>query len=411
MDIEDYIELLSNKNPNIEFTIDQRDVKLITSIANQINKNIALTDRQHNLLKKKIIEYREQFELKGYHDLDKELENLRLPLRDIDRSKTVKIAQKEYFDLFGKTQQTFLAIRFPYSNKMIKYIELIKNCEKNSIYDKDTKTHFIDYNEQNIFKIVDKLKDANFIIDKEILDFYNFLKEVNSNKNDYEPGIFNFEIKNVHNSCKKYSVKKFGQPTLENLFLYFDRRNILGLNHFDRSTLDSSLANITMLSKKISLASKKNIQIKPTDYDFNTLCYSLYELKRLPLLIILKDKNELDDLVKVVEATESFISNNYISVLFRLENTTDKNIQFNKTIKDLGLNNPITKNTQIVFLKNTIRLPKPLILSNWKAETTILTQSFRSHKVSSLYYNKSELIIHYDDILSNWNTKNTDRIL
>ena len=76
-------------------------------------------------------------ELSPYNNInilltDNDLNNLRLPLRVIDRSKTISLVEREYIDLFGNVKTTMIAIRFPYSNKMIKYIEFIKLLQKNT---------------------------------------------------------------------------------------------------------------------------------------------------------------------------------------------------------------------------------------------------------------------------------------
>ena len=50
------------------FTIDKADVTILTSIARQLRKGTALTDRQYALVKTKMLEYKIQFE-KLYFDL------------------------------------------------------------------------------------------------------------------------------------------------------------------------------------------------------------------------------------------------------------------------------------------------------------------------------------------------------
>ena len=162
MYIEDYLEILADPASNI--ILDNADVKLIKSLASQTKKNVPFTDRQYNLAKLKIISYKEQLDEVGYKFTDNDLNNLRLPLRVIDRSKTISLVEREYIDLFGNVKTTMIAIRFPYSNKMIKYIEFIKLLQKNKkLYDTKTKTHFIELTENNIYKIVEKFKQANFM--------------------------------------------------------------------------------------------------------------------------------------------------------------------------------------------------------------------------------------------------------
>ena len=65
MTIEDCIEFLAQ---NLD--IRSSDIKLIKSFANQCKKNIALTDRQHELAKQKIIDYKEELNLNGFENVE-----------------------------------------------------------------------------------------------------------------------------------------------------------------------------------------------------------------------------------------------------------------------------------------------------------------------------------------------------
>jgi len=116
MYIEDYIAIL----PTLK--IDKQDEKLIKSISLQIARNIGLTDRQFELIKSKLIIYKDLFPTDKIIDFHTNINRLKIPLRQIDRSKTIKIVTKEILDLFSVEEKLMIAIRFPYTNKMIKYI-------------------------------------------------------------------------------------------------------------------------------------------------------------------------------------------------------------------------------------------------------------------------------------------------
>ena len=215
MTIEDCIEFLSQ---NID--IRSSDIKLITSFANQCKKNIALTDRQHELAKQKILDYKEELISKGFENVEGSLNNLRNSYRIIDRSKTIKLVSKSYADFFETTATTMLAIRFPFSKKMIKHIELIYELQDRRDFDRTTKTHFLDFTEKNVLAIIDALKDSNFDIQPEILDYYNKVKLFVTDEKNYLPGIYDYELKNIHQRSKDFIVNKLGKPCLENLSLY-----------------------------------------------------------------------------------------------------------------------------------------------------------------------------------------------
>lgn len=401
MDIEDYLELLTGAKPtnstsNYQFILNKSDVKLLTSLAKQVQKNIGLTDRQFELTKKKLLEYRDDFEKNGFFDLDKDLENLRIELRTINRSKTVQLVLKDYFDLFSVRNKVMIAIRFPYSNKMIKYITFIKDIQERREYDSKSKTHFVEFTEKNVLKIVDKLQDANFEIQKEIIDYYKEIKEFEKSPQKFQPGVYNFELKNIHKNCIDYLVAYLGKPCLQNLALYYDRRDEFGIGHFDETDLRDSLKEYSSLANKIIERRDKQILIDSSKFTFKDVFSAIKELQRLPLLIILKHGHEAENLLEYYQALADKTDLKNISVMFRLENNTEKNIQFNELVKELKINNKVTSTTEVVILNNE-KIPKPLLQENWKPNTTLLIDSFRQKKQLTIYYNESSLVINYDD--------------
>ena len=408
MYIEDYLEILADPASNI--ILDNADVKLIKSLASQTKKNVPFTDRQYNLAKLKIISYKEQLDEVGYKFTDNDLNNLRLPLRIIDRSKTISLVEREYIDLFGNVKTTMIAIRFPYSNKMIKYIEFIKLLQKNKkLYDTKTKTHFIELTENNIYKIVEKFKQANFEIDKNVELLYNTIKYFIDNEQKYKPGIYNFELKNTHEKLLDYAYSLLGKPTKNNYTLYWDRRNTLGLKYFDSDVLYESLKLFSPTAQKISNSNKKEIFCSKKIFPIEDICTSLLELKRWPILVILKNNNELEYLQKIHSAFSNNILQNEMSVLFRLANANDYQISFNTLVQELKLNNPVNDKTKLVFLNN-IKIPKPLLSEKFNFNTTILLESFRHQKILTTYYNQSDLIIHYDEILTTWKSQQIEQL-
>lgn len=396
MTIEDCIEFLSQ---NID--IRSSDIKLITSFANQCKKNIALTDRQHELAKQKILDYKEELISKGLANIDDSLNNLRNSYRTIDRSKTIKLVSKSYADFFETTTTTMLAVRFPFSKKMIKHIELISELQHRKDFDRATKTHFLDFTEKNVLAIIDALKDSNFDIQLEILDYYNKVKLFVTNEKNYLPGIYDYELKNIHPRSKDFIVNKLGKPCLENLSLYYDQRDSLGLKFFDTNELNLSFQLKSPLAKKIADAETKNVFLDMTTHTFQEIFLALSQLQKFPLLIILKKKDQHTTLQKIFEHLKLYTNPKNIAVLFRLENNSAENILFNQLVKKLNLNNQISTETQVVFLDNA-KIPKPLFNSDWLQSTTLLLESFRQSKLVTHFHNKADLVIHYDLQPSTW---------
>ena len=88
--VEDYIEILVGFHTNsndYKFVIEKSDFNLLTSLGRQTLRMIPYTDRQYELVKQKLLEYNEQFVMNGFDDIQSQFNELRMPLRSIDRSR------------------------------------------------------------------------------------------------------------------------------------------------------------------------------------------------------------------------------------------------------------------------------------------------------------------------------------
>lgn len=416
MTVEDYLEILAGISPlaKHDFVILDQDSKLIHSLSQQTRKKIALTDRQHELIKKKLLQYSDQFTQHGYSNLFLNLNITRQPYRIIDRSKTITLVSQSYYEDFfhTATNTLMMAIRFPFSKKMIKHIELIKSLQGGATgYDSKTKTHFVRFNEYTVFKIIDKLKDCNFEIDKVIINFYEKIKNYQDKYVEYKPGIFNYELKNTSKTVKDFAYSTYGSPTKNNLILYYDRKDLLGLQHFDQNELNCSFNQYDWLTKQIANRNNRHVYIKNTNVILQQILAALHNLQRYPILFVLskhqkynKDINEpcIEQLYNIENAKDKQIDLQS-TVLFRLENTTPENMKWNSYIKDKNLNLPIDKNKTKIAYINSAKLPKPLLRSNWKPNAIVILDSCRLPKNINLYTNQNDLVIYYSDILPYYN--------
>ena len=51
-----------------------------------------------------------------------------------------------------------------------------------------------------------------------------------------------------------------------------------------------------------------------------------------------------------------------------------------------------------------------MLLEKFNFNTTILLESFRHQKILTTYYNQSDLIIHYDEILTTWRSQQIEQL-
>ena len=81
--------------------------------------------------------------------------------------------------------------------------------------------------------------------------------------------------------------------------------------------------------------------------------------------------------------------------MFRKDNKDHTDRSFNTLIKQNKLNNSLAKYTKIVYISNN-KIPKPLLLSDWKPSAVLMYGSKRTNMKLDSYINECDLIIHYD---------------
>lgn len=398
--IEDCLELLTGLKGQAKFQIERSDQNFLNSIGRQTFKGIALTDKQHTVIKEKLLGYRDQFTVLDY-DIDLYLDTLRMPLREIDRSKYIKICDGITIPPYIGTQKgKWIKIRFPFSKSLIIKVEDISRTLKkdNHYHEKGSHEHYFKLCERAVFEIVNKFGSNNFTIDQDVVDLYDQLVVMDNNKEKYVPGVYNLKLKNLSDRATAYMISSIGsEPTVENLALYKDRQDLFGLHYFDNQDLISSLNNFSTLSKNIINRTSSNVFVHNEKYTFNNLSETLLELNRFPLLVVLTQETPLDDLYKVHTSLNGFIEKGQSSVLFRLDN--ENNSEFNKYIKSNSLNSPLDKNTKVVYINNN-NITKPLIQSKWKASAVLLLSSGLLVSKVKTYVDECDLIIHYDKTVS-----------
>jgi len=382
--IEDLILCLAGVAPiddSIDLpTIKSSDYSLIKSFSTQIIRNLGFTDRQFELAKRKVFDYEDYFSF--VNNLDVVASRHRIPLRTIDRSRWVKIIENDKGDYL-------IAIRFTFQKKLISAIaQLRKALSDKGVYNKETKTHMFEYSEHNLYEIVNALKDNNFELDDLVQEIYNKIKDFKLE--DYVPGVYNFEIKNLHPKGKEAILKELGPPSNENILLYKDRSSKYSLY------IDHTTAQDNSLASRIANRKSLNVRINSDTIKLDSVLLALQDLDRFPLLVLLAKETCYDQLISMQEYVRNLIPSEQISVMFRLDNQGE-GIHFNNYVRDQKINNKLDSNTKIVYTLDS-KISKPLLNSDWDPKC-ILLQETRSHNVRRIfeYFSNKDLILHYQD--------------
>lgn len=412
--VEDCLEIMTGYSEILvspPFELLERDKKILQSIASKTFKGVGLTDRQLVVVKKILLSnYALQFVDRGI-DLFKSLEQLRGPLRELDRSTFIKI--KKVSDVpqlnqvinrgnFG-IEHKVIMLRFPFN---MSYARLVNDIKKKFSYDSrylNYDNHYLfPYEEKYVYHLVHSFKSKIKDIDPELITAYEKICAIKENSNQYIPGIYDYEIRNVPQEFVNFLHQDIGVPSKENLYLYKDRCKALSLEHLDQNAVQESLQSIDLLSQKIASRNSFIVNINREKWTLDQVIRSLHTLHRFPLLVILNEKNALDDYHEIFVKLRLLYPSSAHAVMFRLPNNGAKNIEFNQRVTEDRTNNSIDENTKIVYI-NHKRVPKPLIKSSWQARAAISVRSEREHNQVQNFLEQYDLIIQYDREESPWN--------
>jgi len=398
MTVEDCLEsLVSFSEPR--FDLDPRHVNVLHSLSTQIAKGTALTDRQHSMLKRILSEYKDQFAQREI-DLDQCVDNLRTPLRSIDRSKYITIVDNE------------IKIRFPFNKKTICAIHDLKYLlgEDHYRHKNGTHEHFFTYNERCLYFVVNRFLNNEFEIDESVLNNYKVLETMFNQQHLYMPGIYDFKIQNCSDTAVKYMVNELGEPDKDNLALYQDRSMLYGLHHLDELAVNRSLASYSILARGIAKRKNPNVHINCEKWHFEWVLSALLELDRLPLLIVLDNKLEsfrydadvmqmkdtfMTQLLHTHKCVKNIVEPHEISASELLEAQQDFD-RYSDYVKSNGLNNPVTKDTKIIYTTME-RALAGFVDVKWNYLTVIYDQgcSRRAYALKSRVKH-SDLSVYYD---------------
>jgi len=388
--VEDYIELLAEGvySSDKKFNIERSDVNLIASFAKQTARGIGFTDRQYELAKTKLISYKEQLDKAGHKDIEDVFDNLRIPLRSIDRTR--------YISIVNMDTECQIAVRFTFQKKLISALEAVKKTIKvDSEYDKENKIHYFPYSEYNLYTLVSIFKDKNFDLDETVKEIYSKIEILKAE--DYVPGVYDFALRNLKQTATNFLTQQLGTPEHENLVIYKDRSILHGLQHFDTSALEESYKLYTPLSVKVANRKNNKIKVLSSEYNLAMLIDTLTELRRIPALFIVPSDRAYDSIVTIQQHLKNIIDPDRISVAFRLENSGE-GAEFNQYIRTQKINNKFDINTEIVYTLDN-KVPKPLLNSEWTPETIVVfgrSSIPGTRKVIDCFSDR-DLIIFYED--------------
>ncbi len=407
--LEDCIEAVTGSVHELSVIGVSTDDQILLSLSRQIRRNVALTDRQAVLAIEKVLKFKDEFASHGVTNIDTIVNNTRLPLRSVDRSKSITI------DSYKSKIDTAIKIRFPFNKKIMSHINEIANKlpNKNTDYyhEKGTHEHYIRLSEPTVEMVVDMFSKKNFFIEPELLDLYEEIQAVKRNPEQYVPGIFKDKIKNMPQLAVDMIENDLGKIDHKTRLIYRDRSIRYGISHYDYQIPGHSVA------EKIAIRKTPEVLVSPT-IEFSTLIESLVDLKRAPILVLIndmkKDAEKLTETRQFHEEFSKYFPNSEQSVLFRVDNVPNT-YTVNDYIKENSLNNWVGINTKVVYITKS-RLPNLLVSGEWKPITSVsMTSDTSNTQVKDFVKHTCDLIVYRDSYITSmgkvYNREKIDVIL
>ena len=389
--IEDLLEVVLGKY-NHNFILKTSDTSLLHSFDRQLNKGVALTDRQHNLLRLKLEIYESQFKKQNIPNWSYALNETRSPLREIDRRKTITIIDRQDIVANNRTHHKlkegkYIKVRFPFNKKFISKLEKVIRGHKQNEYfhEKNSHEHHFFLTALNCYKVVTQFPDWQ--TDAIITETSKKVKEIIDKKDDYIPIYKDEEFINIDKTI-------VDQINTTDKKLIADKSIRYGF-YIDEAEPKNLLEQICFRNSPTVLADIKK--------------HSIYEvieildyLKRYPMLVCLDKEQSFEQLEDIHRAFNKYIDNKEQSVLFRVESSDKTNAPLNNYVKDNNLNNWVDENTKVVYIKKD-KLPKVLLKSEFKPQTAVSKSSLRSNRLVTNYVNfNCDLIVYNDTDLSSF---------
>jgi hypothetical protein len=375
--VEDILSLVVSVNDAVLPT----DKGILTSIDRQVKRGAALTDRQHDLVKTKLLSYKDFLFSVGITDLQEKLDVLKYPLRFVDRSKSVVL------------NNDLIEVKFPFNKKTIVTLDsVVQKCKRFYSHEKGSSIHKFKLNEVTVNEVVSAFQHKNFYIDPNVSKFYEKIKEIEMNKESVLPGIYNNKLTNFKKSALDLMNLELGPLTSQNLIKFYDRRRRYGITDINGTVYQNTL------TETIAYREETEIAVNPEIHSLDSIVDAIIQLERFPILVLIDSDNPLHDVAKIYNAFRDVVPNEEQTVLFRVDNSENYNL--NNFIHDNKINNWLDTSTKIVYI-NKNKLPKLLLRSNWQPMATLALSSYRANShVTTYIKDVCDLIVYHDKSMS-----------
>mgnify|MGYP007007267390 CR=1 FL=1 len=359
-----------------ELVNNRQHLLFIFSIMNRIRRHQGLTVRQGartleilRFVKEKIIAH--------FPEAEETLNNpvWENPLVEIKKTRILKIEQGKIVLEVSHTDPTIRQIMLENQDKFEG--QLVPASRTGSSFS-------LSLTERNILNAVRLLKRYNVEMSEEIVALYQEINEL------------------VNSNTKWFSYDELDPESglIKALSSEIDRTN--DTHVFDRQLryqykVRSRTLPLDTLTNKIAARKNPTVFIDSKKITFPELFASMRELRRLPMLVIVDEYNpakSTEFLKGLVDELTSF-PDLTVGTYIRFDNDAGVGEQFNRLVKDHGLNAKLQADTSIAIISNS-HLPKFMVGSEWYPRSVISINNRFKHSKSYIYCNSVDLIAYYN---------------
>lgn len=396
--IEDALEILGGTfQRSVNIRIDSGEANLIKSLARQVSRGTALTDRQLDLAVKKIEKYQDGLTQNG---VDVNLliisKTLRMPIRQIDRTQSVTLS-------LTSDKKLKILVKFVFSKKFSNIWAELQEKLTATVHEQRGEK-ILSFNELDLYHIVNTLQPQGFTVSQEVMSFYEKIEEILVNPENHIPYIDldndKIILKNINSKCQTYLDKEFPDNRDSDFLVFLDRAKNCGIYH-KKSKIIKKISEISTnsMTKNILVSPESRFRINPEEHGIDTIFNVIAQLRQWPLLVIVDDNKDAISITKTIcQHLLSIIDYREIVVFFRMQNGETDHEQFNQYVKDNHLNNFIDSNTKVVFVTKN-RIPKPLFNADWHPRTALVTSNYDYGKTAA-YLNDFSTVYYYNNSVS-----------
>lgn len=397
--VEDTLEILAGLTPRkVNIRLDHNERTLVSSLGRQVQKQIALTDRQLDLALKKVSKYRAGLEANGVDVFDiLSTKPLRMPLREIDRVYSITLEPG------NDSKSQILLLKFVFSKKIASAFDTIRNQVDGDF--KEVRSSIeLQATEKNLLLVVDTFAPLEFEISEEILKIYEKIQEILKNSENLVPSIDlendQVVVKNVSKNGLAAVTEEIQKSANASIATVVSRLKNYGIFHKSEKIIEKiSSLDVDENVKRVVLTKSTRFRVPQEKYSIDDIVKIINTVDQWPVLVLLEDQKDIfEHTVTAYEAFKQFVPNDQMTVFFRLDNGQPNHDKFNQFVKDNALNNYIDSKTKVVFITKN-KIPKPLVKADWHPRTAIVIANYDYGKTSA-YLNDFSTVYYYNDSIT-----------